>query len=238
MRPIPTNRHTETMLFRRTFEEGPVVVFRPSPATIDPGDDVGGEAIVMCRLPWSRFRGFGLGQEVLLPLWAAISLVEFEVGLRESGLLGPEEVLKQLGQRSLKFGVQKRLGVVNRASDHELILFLKECFELLEDERGALVGQPPLPPGKMEESAPATSRGTGIGSDSVRSAEPTKVPGGCPHCGYRHPPDGMCVSQRADKYGNPWRDVALWPCTACNDPAKCLDGCARSAIDRAVGAVT
>jgi hypothetical protein len=29
--------------------------------------------------------------------------------------------------------------------------------------------------------------------DAAFSPEPRTIPAACPHCGHRHPPDGMCV---------------------------------------------
>lgn len=50
--------------------------------------------------------------------------------------------------------------------------------------------------GEHAEGSEVRDTGSGEAEDNLASNNgTTKVtqPGGCPHCGYRHPPDGMCL---------------------------------------------
>lgn len=138
MNQIPRNRRIETEIARGGTHEFPVVLFIPTPTgrcvTVD-GDDVYSQAEVMCRLPRLRFRGAGIGEEVLLPLRAAISLVEFETGLRLSGFLGMFEVLKQPANNVGKFRVQ-RSQVPIHFQHFDLLGWLVEQLDRLDAKRG------------------------------------------------------------------------------------------------------
>lgn len=94
MSQVPIYRSKKAVLARGGTHELPVVLWVPRPMTINDGDDIGGQSVLMCTLPRARFRGLSIGEEVELPLRRAIALVEFEEGLRLAGLLGPREIIK------------------------------------------------------------------------------------------------------------------------------------------------
>lgn len=138
MNQIPFDRRIHAEIARGGPHEFPVVLFIPRP----PGfggrvyrDDIDGEAIVMCALPWLRFRAAGLGEQMVLPLGAAISLVEFEEGLRLTGFMGMFEILKQPTYLEGKFGVQ-RSHVPIYFQRHGLLHWLVDQSDRLAAKRG------------------------------------------------------------------------------------------------------
>lgn len=107
MRFVPTDRAAKRRAALNKVSEPFPIVRVPSPsAHAGDGDKVNGEAVLMSALPSPRFRG-PLFEECVLPQWAAPALIEFEMALRESGLIGEFEVLKQRDKFGCKFRVQK-----------------------------------------------------------------------------------------------------------------------------------
>lgn len=87
---VPFDRKQKTELGGFVPESLPSLQWEvpsPLPAPSDWIDPVTGEvyceSVLMCALPWPRFRGFFDGKQVLLPLWAAVTLkrTETEIGL-------------------------------------------------------------------------------------------------------------------------------------------------------------
>lgn len=89
MTTVPRYWYVEPGGYRLSLEEGPDFVgLGPVPARYEAvlvdgsTGEIHGEAILMCALPWPRFRGLRDGQEVILPGWHAETLerMELEVG--------------------------------------------------------------------------------------------------------------------------------------------------------------
>lgn len=95
MAPIPAYWYVEPDGFRLGLEEFPDLIgLGPVPTTghahlIDSlTGEINGEAILMCTLPWPRFRCAGNGAQVFLPHWHAEALERLEAVVRTHVLEG------------------------------------------------------------------------------------------------------------------------------------------------------
>lgn len=89
MAAIPSYWHVEvdgTCFSSEVLPDGFVIGPEPSGATASLVDgatgEIHGEAILMCALPWPRFRGFFDGKQVILPHWHAETLERLENVMR------------------------------------------------------------------------------------------------------------------------------------------------------------
>ena len=114
MAPIPRYWYVESVMPGVLPEKIPVDALRPTPSggfavLIDADGEVHGEAVLMCALPWPRFRGFSDGQEVVLPAGMAEALEGFEAGLLASDL---EPVCPYCVNKLREVGFHLRIEVV------------------------------------------------------------------------------------------------------------------------------
>lgn len=84
---VPLYWYVEPMDGSECFEADPRCIARPCPfsgavALHDADGEVCGEAVLMCRLPWPRFRCFADGKQVVLPFGTAVSLEKLEAAHR------------------------------------------------------------------------------------------------------------------------------------------------------------
>lgn len=90
MAAIPLYWYFEPVMQGELSEHLPVDVFGPIPllpdnggfvVVVDAHGEIHGHAILMCALPWPRFRVFSTGQKVVLPRWMTETLEGFEASL-------------------------------------------------------------------------------------------------------------------------------------------------------------
>lgn len=120
---VPRNRHTQLEKLRSGRQKAIIVGGVPIPAgempfpgelaqssrfiPSDERDEVHRETELMRGLERSRFRN-AFGDHIALPHGVAISLEDFETGLRAAGLVSVDQILVQSGGSGRKFRVAKR----------------------------------------------------------------------------------------------------------------------------------
>lgn len=123
MTKVPRNRNGQLEKLRTGRQKAIIVGGVPIPAGempfpgqlaeasrfvgTDERDEVHCEPELMRGLERSRFRN-AFGEHIALPNGVAISLEDFETGLRAAGLVGVHEILVQSGATGRKFRVAKR----------------------------------------------------------------------------------------------------------------------------------
>lgn len=87
---IPRYWYCEPFDGGEPFQLPPRCLSAPTPECVgrvvvhDKYGEIHGEAVLMCALPWPRFRVFSFGHEVVLPQWMAESLERVEAGREAS----------------------------------------------------------------------------------------------------------------------------------------------------------
>ena len=175
MSPIPTYWYVESTDGSVSGEHLPVGVIAPSPSDsgspvvlVDADGEVHGEAILMSRLPWPRFRCFSTGQQVTLPHGAAVAFERFEAAIFADPILKPD--CSQCGGKLREGRYRVRVEIV----DAKLYPVYECHLHFLYDRRG------PIP----RPASPACLPGEGQGGP-VKGSEGPKA---CPLTGGRTSP--------------------------------------------------
>lgn len=114
MAPIPRYWHVETDPPGLSFQPLPIPTVWPVPAgglahlIDDATGEVYGQAILMCALPWPRFRDFATGKEVVLPSGMAETLEGLEPIV---GAVHPEDMTFPCGHQLSDRGYHLRVEV-------------------------------------------------------------------------------------------------------------------------------
>lgn len=99
MAAIPSYWYYETHTTSLDFKSLPIERGFPSPFLVvdEPTGEIHGEAVLMGRLPSPRFRS-ALGQEVVLPLWAADAFENLEAVL-STGWIEQHNIAHDFGEK-------------------------------------------------------------------------------------------------------------------------------------------
>lgn len=81
---VPRYWYVEPYGLGEAFQLEPWSLVTPAPdghvCLVDTDGEIYAEAVLMCALPWPRFRTFCTGEQVVLPFWAAETLERLESG--------------------------------------------------------------------------------------------------------------------------------------------------------------
>lgn len=104
MRSIPSNRPHKVKFLSDGVQEIPILILRPAPAGLV-RYEIDGKSVLVWALPWPRFTTPFL-EQLQLPLRSAYGLERYETGLRDAGLITPDQYLSHRDSHGLKFRVQ------------------------------------------------------------------------------------------------------------------------------------